>query len=75
MPQLTEQFAQDAGTMFLFSTNDQCALVNADFVNSTNSESQLFQWPAMNTGTARRAKLHDVKMLRRSAVFAPRACV
>ena len=65
-PEQTENFAKDPKTTFLFPTNDKCAVVNSDFVNSHNKGSPLYQWPARNTGSAGRAKLHDVKMLRRS---------
>lgn len=63
-PQATERFANDTKTTFLFPTNTQAATVNSDFVNSNEKKTILYQWPAINLGRARRAKLNDVNMLR-----------
>ena len=63
-PERTRAFVDDTATTFLIPTNLQAATMNSDFVNSTTQESQLFQWPATNTGRARGAKLNEVNMLR-----------
>ena len=63
-PEKTEKFARDPKTTFLFPTNTQAATTNSDFVNSTNKDAPLFQWPATNIGRAKRAKLDEVNMLR-----------
>jgi hypothetical protein len=63
-PDKTVEFANDPKTTFLFPTNPQAATVNSSFVNSTKNETTLYQWPATNTGRARRAPLNDVNMLR-----------
>ena len=63
-PEKAEEFANDPKTTFLFPTNPQAATVNSSFVNSTKDDTVLYQWPATNTGRARRAPLNDVNMLR-----------
>ncbi len=63
-PEKTHAFQNDPMTTFLYPTNPQAATENSDHVNSTGCETQLYQWPATNTGRARNAKLDKVGMLR-----------